>query len=89
MRLKLGEVVITPGAEELLRGVGVHVFTLLARHEAGDWGDVSKDDWELNDADAAGDGRVLSAYKVRGEEKVWIITEWTREYTTILLPEEY
>jgi hypothetical protein len=32
--------------------------------------------------------RILSSYPV-GNEKVWIITEADRSYTTILLPKEY
>ena len=33
--------------------------------------------------------RVLSAYLLDDETKIWIITEWDRSATTILLPEEY
>jgi hypothetical protein len=33
--------------------------------------------------------RIVSAYKLETDLKVWIITEWDRSATTILLPEEY
>ena len=33
--------------------------------------------------------RLLSAYTVSTGAKIWIITEWDRSVTTILLPEEY
>lgn len=39
-------------------------------------------------------GRILSAYKdaqtIHGKpQTLWIITEWNRQQTTLLLPEEY
>ena len=33
--------------------------------------------------------RILSAYELETSVKVWVITEWDRSVTTILLPEEY
>lgn len=36
-----------------------------------------------------GDGRILSAYILPTDVKVWVITEWDRSVTTILLPREY
>jgi hypothetical protein len=33
--------------------------------------------------------RILSAYKLETGLKVWVITEWDRSVTTILLPDEY
>lgn len=66
--------------------------SFLARHLAGDWGDICEEDWALNDEAAAGvgddAGRVLSSYQTN-KHKLWIITEWDRSATTILLPEEY
>ncbi len=32
---------------------------------------------------------VLSSYRAPDGTKFWIITEWDRSYTTVLLPEEY
>jgi hypothetical protein len=61
---------------------------LLTRHCSGDWGNVCKEDRQAND-DALNSGeRLLSSYEVFGV-KVWIITEWDRSYTTILMPSEY
>jgi hypothetical protein len=31
----------------------------------------------------------FSAYRTRTDEKLWVITEWDRSVTTLLLPEEY
>ena len=33
--------------------------------------------------------RILSAYELETDVKVWVITEWDRIVTTILLPDEY
>ena len=32
--------------------------------------------------------RLLSAYTLPGGERLWIVTEWDRSVTTLLLPEE-
>ncbi len=34
-------------------------------------------------------GRLFSAYATRAGAKLWVITEWDRGATTLLLPEEY
>jgi hypothetical protein len=86
--LPLGRVVATPGALKLLVEARAHPFEYLARHAAGDWGDLCAFDRRQNEI-ALRDGlRVLSSYPV-GRECVWIITEADRSVTTILLPDEY
>jgi hypothetical protein len=87
MKLLLGTVVMTRGVEDL-HPTEAQLVALLARHQAGDWGDVSDEDKKSND-EAVEDGyRVLSAYQLNGV-KIWIITEADRSATTFLLPEEY
>jgi hypothetical protein len=34
-------------------------------------------------------GRIFSAYQITTNLRVYVITEWDRSVTTILLPEEY
>lgn len=46
------------------------------------------DDKQSNDDAVKYGNRVLSAYDHHGE-RFWIITEWDRSFTTLLLPEEY
>ena len=31
----------------------------------------------------------MSASKLSGERVLWVITEWNREATTVLMPDEY
>ena len=86
--LSLGRVVATPKALTLLVEAGDHPFEYLARHAAGDWGELCAFDRHQNEVALRDGYRVLSSYPV-GEGRVWIITEADRSVTTILLPEEY
>ena len=85
--LSLGQVVVTRGAREVLTDHDIE--KALSSHKAGNWGIVSKDDWRENDYAIKRNERVLSSYLSSDEDKFWIITEWDRSVTTILLPDEY
>jgi hypothetical protein len=88
-KFSLGQTVATPGALEALEVSGQTPDDFLARHAAGDWGELSTDDWKLNE-DALNNGsRILSAYRTLKGKKLWIITEADRSSTVILLPSEY
>ncbi|MEX1258148.1 MAG: hypothetical protein WEG36_11075 [Gemmatimonadota bacterium] len=67
----------------------VDVLESLSRHAVADWGDLDPEDRESNDRALRCGGRLLSSYRTSTEVKFWIITEWDRSVTTILLPEEY
>ena len=85
-----GETVATPGALALLESLGISPSTLLDRHCSGDWGDLDDDDKKANDdALRSGKDRIFSSYVVAPGQKVWVITEWNRSVTTLLLPSEY
>lgn len=86
---KLGQIVATPGALELLTENNVSPSTLLVRHVSGDWGDMDDEDKKSNDDAVKYGNRTFSAYVLPDGDKVWIITESDRSYTTILKPEEY
>ena len=87
--LELGAVVATPGAIEALAAADQGPREFLERHLNGDWGEVSSEDWALNDRSVRDGLRILSAYMLKTSVKIWIITEADRSVTTILLPEEY
>ena len=84
INVNLGQLVATPG----FLSTGINPVGLLERHQKGDWGSLDKEDKKANDEALKHGGRLLSAYKVGGI-KVWVITEWDRSVTTLLLPEEY
>jgi hypothetical protein len=85
----LGQLVGTPGALQGLQEAEQHPFELLARHVTGDWGDLDDEDKRENELSIERGFRILSAYRLNTGVKVWVITEWDRSVTTILLPDEY
>lgn len=94
-RFPIGLVVATAGATSALLRAGQSHHPFLARHQAGDWGDVCASDAAMNDDaidngdDADDRGRVLSSYQTALGDRIWVITEADRSATTILLPDEY
>ena len=86
---QLGQIVGTPGALQALQDAEQDPLGLLIRHVTGDWGDLDDEDKAENDLSVEKGFRILSAYKLETDVKVWVITEWDRSVTTLLLPEEY
>jgi hypothetical protein len=83
----LGRIVITAHALSVL--THAEVLLALGRHVRGDWGELCGEDKAANDRALAEDDRLLSAYRGSDGRKFWIITEWDRSVTTVLLPEDY
>jgi hypothetical protein len=88
-RFALGQVVATPGALEALETTRQGALEFIRRHVTGDWGDLDDDDKQENELSVKEGFRILSAYTLSSEVKIWIITESDRSVTTILLPSEY
>lgn len=94
-RFKLGQIVLTPGAIAALEEAGQQPSEFLGRHVTGDWGELDEGDKQANDAACLHEGdldkqdRILSAYMMPKNKKLWVITEYDRSVTTLLLPEEY
>lgn len=84
----LGRVLATSGVSRFIETGQVNPLTLLRRHASGDWGDLCTADKKLNDRSLQ-DGRLMSTYKLDNQLTIWIITEWDRSVTTLLLPTEY
>lgn len=85
----MGQVVSTPGALDALGANGQTALEFLARHQTGDWGNLSQADIDENELSLREGFRLLSAYALNDGTKIWIITEADRASTCILLPEEY
>lgn len=83
----LGQLVATRGAlaalghEEMLKA--------LTRHAAGDWGELDAEDWEANERALREGARLFSVYRSAAGQRFYVITEWDRSCTTVLLPEDY
>lgn len=87
MKFAHGRIVTTPGA--LSVATAAVLGELLGRHLRGDWGDLDDEDKRTNEYGLRFGTRLLSAYNLPGGKRLWIITEWDRSVTTLLLPDEY
>ena len=85
----LGQVVATPGALEALEKAQTSPSELLTRHVGGDFGEIDSEDWQTNLDSIQEDARILSAYRLKTGENLWVITEADRSSTCILRPDEY
>ncbi len=83
----LGRTVITANAKATLSDVDVEVA--LMRHERGDWGIVDDHDKEANERALQNGDRLLSVFRSEAGDRFYVITEWDRSATTVLLPEDY
>jgi hypothetical protein len=83
----LGRVVATPNALNTIPPD--EIMLALSRHERGDWGQLDREDLDANEKAFKQGGRLFSRYFSTAGVKFWIITEWNRQITTILLPEDY
>ena len=86
-KFALGQTVITANAKAVLPELDV--VLALQRHHSGDWGDVDDHDRQVNEDALRNGDRLVSIYKSVRDQKFYIITEWDRSVTTVLLPEDY
>jgi len=87
-KFSLGRVVATPGSLSELERLCVNPVVLIGRHAALERGSLDPEDHERNQQAVVDGSRVFSSFVYSGV-KFWVITEWDRSVTTILLPEEY
>ncbi len=87
-KFSLGQLVATPNALAELTHEDISIA--LNRHASGDWGTLDKQDWAANERALKHGDRLLSVYFSKQKNtKFYIITEWDRSYSTILLPCDY
>jgi hypothetical protein len=86
-RFRVGRIVATPNA--LQRLCNEDILRAIQRHQSCDWGDVEEHDRQANDRALIESTRLLSVYHSQSGVKFWVITEWNRSVTTVLLPEDY
>lgn len=86
---ELGQVVVTRGAADALSDINRHPVQLLALHVVGEWGCLPSEDIEANRRALERGSRLFSAYNFNEGARFYVITEWDRSATTVLLPEEY
>ena len=86
-KFPVGQTVITCTALAVLSALDI--AGALYRHQRGDWGDVAKPAGQATERALKHGERLLSVYRTADGTKFWIITEWDRSATTVLLPEDY
>ena len=86
-KFPLGQVVITRNALEAIPAGEVR--GALARHAAGDWGELCDEDRHENELALDRRRRLFSAYRAADGTRFWVITEADRSVTTVLLPQDY
>ena len=88
-RFSLGMVVATPSAIAAAAAANDVLMRYVARHVLGEWGDLPPEDVRANERALKDGSRLLSAYHLRDNTKIWIWTEADRSSTCVMLPEEY
>ncbi len=88
-KFDLGQIVATPGARATLHRADQLPAEFLLPHHHGEWGELDPEDLAENERALREGSRLVSSYRTRTDEKLWVITEWDRSVTTILRPDEY
>ena len=86
-KFSLGQTVITRTALAVLSALDI--AGALYHHQRGDWGETGQQDAQANERALKQGERLLSVYRTLAGVKFWIVTEWDRSATTVLLPEDY
>lgn len=87
INIELGRVYMTNGIESEVEMDDV--IKALMRYTKGDWGELEESDKELNNRAIKDGERIFAKYYDKNKKAFYIITEWDRSVTTILLPSEY
>ena len=86
-KFPLGRLVATPNL--ISRVTAEDIAIAVQRHANGDWGNICEEDREANEQALLTGSRLMSVYSSSSCMAFWIITEWDRSVTTVLLPEDY
>ncbi len=85
----LGKICITPAARKAIARNRHYVGEFLTRHMRCDWGeDANDEDRRANDLALEHGAAVLSAYRLRNGEILWVNTDGERYSTFVWLPRE-
>jgi hypothetical protein len=77
-RFSPGQTVATPGALDALAKAKQHPGDFLARHLSGDWGELCEEDITANEQALIEGLRLMSAFSLSPQQKIWVITEADR-----------
>jgi hypothetical protein len=85
MRFDIGEIIVTPAATDALVANGLTLDDLLARHRAGDWGDVSEQVREVNERGLIEQFNLQSTYRMPDGRRLVVVTHRDRTTTMVHL----
>ena len=85
MKFEVGEIVITPMAAAALANSGQAFSDLLARHQTGDWGNVSDQLRSVNDRGLAEQFSLQSVYAMATGDRLVVVTNRERTITMVHL----
>lgn len=83
MKFELGQVIVTPTADEALQASGQSASELLSRHQSGDWGEVSDQERRVNERGLARPMSLLSKYRTLRGDRVTVVTKADRTVTLV------
>lgn len=86
-KFNLGQTVATQGVARSLSPD--EILASFPRHQSGDWSELDADDRNANERALLEEGRLVSRYRSVNGTPFYVITEWDRSLTTVLLPKEY
>jgi hypothetical protein len=84
-KFEVGEIIVTPTATAALEASGRTVDEIVARHRAGDWGEVSDQVREVNERGLAEQFNVQSIYATPSGERLVVVTTGDRSLTMVHL----
>ncbi len=93
-QFSLGAVTVSAAAQEALHSARLSLESLLARHTARDYGEISESDSYNNDVNILGGGHVTSVYSVQrfamglSKEQIWVTTLLREKWTYVCLSHE-
>lgn len=83
----IGQYALSRKAKEILSETDI--ACALERHKCGDWGEISREDWErCNACMETGYGYVYSRYKTADKRYFCVITDYSKPKTKIVTEEE-
>ena len=84
-KFEVGQLVVTPTAEQALQQNSIPLDTLLSRHQSGDWGDISQTVRAVNESGLKDHFNLQSAYALRDGRRIVVVTNRDRSATMVHL----